>query len=47
VPARPPALSPPKVPLSERLMELERLHAAGAISDTEYSARRLHIILMM
>ncbi len=34
-------------PLSERLKQLEDLHAEGAISDTEYSARRLHIISNM
>jgi hypothetical protein len=31
-------------PFSERLRELDELHASGAISDTEYSARRLQII---
>lgn len=30
--------------LSQRLKELEELHARGAITDTEYSARRLQII---
>ncbi|GAA4538989.1 hypothetical protein GCM10023161_17940 [Mycobacterium paraffinicum] len=34
-------------PLSERLSQLEDLHAKGAISDTEYSARRLQIIANM
>jgi len=47
-PARPVALWQPEsaaqASVSERLRELEALHAAGAISDTEYSARRLHII---
>ncbi len=43
VQARPVALPPPEVPVSERLRELEALHAEGAISDTEYSARRLQI----
>ncbi len=33
--------------LSERLKQLEDLHAKGAISDTEYSAQRLHIIATM
>jgi hypothetical protein len=46
--ARPIALSQPqppaRVPISERLRELEALRAAGAISDTEYSARRVHIV---
>jgi hypothetical protein len=30
--------------VSERLRELEALHATGAISETEYAARRLRII---
>ncbi|SON58583.1 hypothetical protein MSIMFI_00061 [Mycobacterium simulans] len=30
--------------ISERLRDLETLHGSGAISDTEYAARRLHII---
>lgn len=34
----------PEPAASERLRQLEELHARGAISDTEYSARRLHII---
>jgi hypothetical protein len=43
--AQPPlALSPPAVPVSERLKELQALHDNGAISDMEYSARRLQII---
>ncbi len=42
--ARPPALPPAGPSLSERLKELDDLHARGAISDTEYSALRLHII---
>ncbi len=33
--------------LYERLKQLEDLHAKGAISDTEYSAQRLHIIATM
>ncbi len=40
-------LSPPQASASERLKELEALHAEGAISDIEYSARRLHIIVEM
>jgi hypothetical protein len=45
-PARPIALSypDPPVPVPERFRELEALRAAGAISDAEYTARRLHII---
>jgi len=44
----PRAAHPPSGPsLSERLKELDELHARGAISDTEYSARRLHIIAAM
>ncbi len=42
--ARPLAPPPSGPSLSERLKELEALHASGAISDTEYSAKRLHII---
>lgn len=41
--ARP--LTPASGPsLSQRLKELEDLHTQGAITDTEYSARRLQII---
>jgi hypothetical protein len=42
--ARPMPIAPPQAESSERLKELEALHAEGAISDVEYSARRLHII---
>ncbi|OBF95369.1 hypothetical protein A5773_14565 [Mycobacterium sp. 852014-52450_SCH5900713] len=42
--AHPAALPLSEPPLSERLRQLDELHARGAISDTEYSARRLHII---
>ncbi len=45
--ALPAALPLSEPPLSERLKQLEDLHASGAISDTEYSARRLHIIAGM
>lgn len=45
--AHPSALPPSEPPLYERLRQLEDLHARGAISDTEYSARRLHIIADM
>jgi hypothetical protein len=45
--ARPLALPSLEVSVSERLRELEALHATGAISDTEYSARRLQIISSM
>jgi hypothetical protein len=34
----------PRMSLSARLKELEELHTRGAISATEYSARRLQII---
>ncbi|OBH04263.1 MULTISPECIES: SHOCT domain-containing protein [unclassified Mycobacterium] len=47
-PMRPIALSqsepPAQASVSEQLRELEGLRADGAISDTEYSARRLRII---
>jgi hypothetical protein len=39
-----PHRAPPAVPVSERLRELQALHDNGAISDAEYSARRLQII---
>jgi hypothetical protein len=42
--ARPLALPPPEVPVSDRLRELEALHATGAISYMEYSAQRRQII---
>lgn len=35
---------PATLSLSERLEQLEDLHTSGAISETEYSARRLQII---
>ena len=41
------SLSQPAVHVSGRLKELQALHADGAISDTEYSARRLQIISEM
>jgi hypothetical protein len=37
-------LAQPAVPVSERLTELQALRDNGAISDMEYSARRLQII---
>jgi hypothetical protein len=40
----PVTLASPAVPVSERLNELQALHDNGAISDMEYSARRLQII---
>lgn len=48
-PAHPIPLSYPQppVPVSERFRELEALRAAGAISDSEYSAKRAHIISEM
>ncbi|ORV89829.1 hypothetical protein AWC11_13180 [Mycobacterium interjectum] len=44
--AHPIALSYPEppVPVSERFRELEVLRASGAISDAEYTARRLDIM---
>ncbi len=47
IPAHPAALPLPEPSPSERLKQLEDLHARGAISDTEYGARRLHIIANM
>jgi len=38
------ALPQPGGSSSERLKDLEELHAKGVISDTEYSAQRLQII---
>jgi hypothetical protein len=46
-PHAPPALSQPAVPVSDRLRELQALHDHGAISDTEYHARRIQIISQM
>lgn len=37
----------PEELVSERLRQLEELHAGGALSDTEYSAQRLQIISTM
>ena len=34
----------PRASVSERLAELDNLRSSGAISDTEYAARRLQII---
>jgi hypothetical protein len=43
--AQPPlSLAQPAVPVSERLAELQALRDNGAISEMEYSARRLQII---
>lgn len=39
-----PASSPAAAPTSERLEELETLHARGTISDAEYTAERQRII---
>jgi len=45
---RPPlALPQPTAPVCRRLKELQALHDDGAISDGEYSARRLQIISEM
>jgi hypothetical protein len=51
-PIPPPAVAPPPAPtfgppslsVSQRLQELETLRATGAISDTEYAAKRQEII---
>lgn len=40
----PGAIAAPAAPVFERLQQLQILHGTGAISDTEYTARRLHII---
>ncbi len=45
--AHPGAVPPSEPPLSERLKQLEDLRAKGAISDTEYSTQRLHLIANM
>ena len=39
-----PSSPPPAAPASQRLEELEALLASGAISDTEYAAKRARII---
>jgi hypothetical protein len=44
VQAPPPASPPPTVPASQRLDELETLRTSGAISATEYAAKRARII---
>lgn len=44
VPAPPPAYPPSAGTVPQRLQELENLRAAGAISDTEYTAKRQQII---
>jgi hypothetical protein len=43
----PPAVAPPPLSVSQRLQELETLRATGAISDTEYAAKRREIISAM
>jgi hypothetical protein len=40
----PQPVSPPRAAPSERLQELESLRTSGAISDTEYAAKRARII---
>lgn len=40
----PGAITGMAAPASERLQHLKILHGTGAISDTEYATRRLHII---
>jgi hypothetical protein len=47
VQAPPPAYPPPTVSVSQLLQELDTLRASGAISDTEYSAKRQRIITDM
>jgi hypothetical protein len=42
-----PAFAPPPMSVSQRLQELETLRATGAISDTEYAAKRQEIISAM
>lgn len=39
-----PVESAPAAPTSQRLQELEALRSSGAISDTEYAAKRARII---
>ena len=39
-----PAFGPPSMSVSQRLQELETLRATGAISETEYAAKRQEII---
>ena len=39
-----PMPSAPVAPVSQRLLELDGMHASGAISDPEYSAKRQQII---
>jgi len=47
-PLVPPQSEAPVIePLGERLKKLEALYAQGALSATEYSAQRLHIIATM
>ena len=41
---QPPPLRPPTPSVTQRLQELETLRASGAISETEYSAKRQEII---
>jgi hypothetical protein len=43
----PPAVAPPPLSVSQRLQELETLRTTGAISDTEYAAKRREIISTM
>jgi hypothetical protein len=40
----PPQAAPLAAPTSQRLSELEALRTSGAISDTEYAAKRARII---
>jgi hypothetical protein len=43
-PPPPPAYQPPAPSVTQRLQELETLRASGAISETEYTAKRQQII---
>jgi hypothetical protein len=36
--------APPQQSVAQRLEELEKLHASGAISETEYAAARQKVI---
>jgi hypothetical protein len=46
-PRRSLSLPQPEGSVSERLKDLQELHAKGVISDTEYSAQRLKLIANM
>lgn len=44
VPSAPPVAGAPRMTTAQRLQELETLRATGAITDTEYTAKRQEII---